>query len=149
MEFFVNIILFYCTKRWKWFTANVFVGELTPTSANVGTYVGMLITASQTKATVGCTKWLQFHRILLILSQFEADLKDSERLWTVLSGFEQFWVVLSDSGWFWAVRARRGPLLQPGRAAGAPGAPANVGTFVDVVCFCKCWNNMFNILTHP
>ena len=41
------------------------------------------------------------------------------------------------------------PALQPGRAAGAPGAPANVGTFVDVVCFCKCWNNMFNILRDP
>ena len=41
---------------WKWFIANVDVDMLTPTPANVGTYVGMLITAPQTKATVDCPK---------------------------------------------------------------------------------------------
>ena len=58
----------------------------------------------------------------------------------VLGGFEQF-----------ALAGLRRPLLQPGRAAaaGAPGPPANVGTYVDVDRSCKCWNNMFNILTHP
>ena len=40
----------------NWVIATVDVDMLTANPANVGTYVGMLITAPQTKATVGCPK---------------------------------------------------------------------------------------------
>ena len=77
----------------------------------------------------------------MILSQFEADLSDSERFRAILSGSERFWSDVERisailGGFEQFALACCGPLLQPGRAAGAPGAPASVGTYVGVVLLC-------------